>query len=340
MDRKIVGLQLNITKRNLVVLVSSILLVASLVAAVSVGANPLRETAFDKKAEEVSGEELTLTSVSPVINYQGRLLRDEQPVNGVENIIFRLYDAQYGGVRHWEEYAGAIDVENGLFTHPLGSVTSLPVGSFNRELWLETQVGSVILPRQRLMGAPYALSLVPGAMVTGAKTNAAVLTVENTATSGTAISAVSVSGAPAIKATNNSGGPVIAGYGLGGDSKFEVSNNGDITCDGDITYAGSLEGAFPSPAYDSGWVSINQDQHLYLYHWLGGNSDKYVVDLTFTDNADHGVNIHGLGGFRRYGEEKGSGAFWRILDNEKIVVKRKKQDDYADKIRVRIWVYK
>jgi len=334
MDRKIASLQRNTTKKNLVVLVSSILLIASLVTAVSVGANPLRDEGTGTTEKGISGEELTLTSVSPVINYQGRLLRDEQPVDGIETIIFRLYDAQYGGVRYWEENAGSVTVNNGLFSHALGSITALPIQSFDRELWLETQVGSVILPRQRLAGAAYALSLVPGAQITGAETSAAVLTVENTATSGTALSAVSDSNAPAIKATNNAGGPVIAGYGLGGDSKFEVSNNGDIT------YDGSLQGAFPRPAYDSGWVSINKDEHLYLYHWLGGNVDDYVVDLIFYDGGDHGINIHGLGAFRRFGEEKGSGAFWRILDTDKIVVKRKKQDTFADKVRVRIWVCK
>ena len=332
MDRKIASLQRSITKKNLVVLVSSILLIATLVTAVSVGANPLQDEGTGTTAEGTSSEELTLTSVSPVINYQGRLLRDEQPVDGIETIIFRLYDAQYGGVKYWEEVAGSVTVTNGLFAHALGSITTLPIQSFDRELWLETQVGTVILPRQRLAGAAYALSLVPGGKITGAETGAAVLTVENTATSGTALSAVSASNAPAIKATNNAGGPVIAGYGLGGDSKFEVSNNGDII------YDGALKGAFPRPAYDSGWVSINKDEHLYLYHWLGGNVDNYVVDLIFYDGGDHGINIHGLGGFRQFEEEKGSGAFWRILDSNKIVVKRKKQDTFADKIRVRIWV--
>jgi hypothetical protein len=249
-------------------------------------------------------------------------------------MVFRLYDAQYGGVRHWEEAAPAVSVSEGLFTHALGSNVPLPMASFDRELWLEVQVGSVFLPRQKLMGAAYAFSLVPGAKVTGARPSAAALTVENTASSGVAVSAVSDSGAPAIKATNNAGGPVIAGYGLSGTSKFEVSNNGDVK------YSGYLDGAFPRPAYDSGWVSINTDEHKYFYHYLGGNADNYFVDLTFKDTADHGINIHGLGGFRRYGEEKGSGAFWRILDNQKIVVKRKKQDDFADYVRVRIWVIK
>ena len=60
MDRKI-ALQNNITKKNLVVLVSSILLIATLVTAVSVGANPLRDVSTDATTEETSSEELTLT---------------------------------------------------------------------------------------------------------------------------------------------------------------------------------------------------------------------------------------------------------------------------------------
>jgi len=330
MDKNTITLPLRITKKGALILVCSILTIASLVASTTVGANTLQDTASDQSVGEVSSEDLTLAQVSPVISYQGRLLRDEAPVDGVEIMTFELYDDQYGGVRCWNEPGVAVNVTNGLFTHALGSIVPLPGQIFDRQLWLQIIVGSVYLPRQKLMAAPYAFSLVPGAQVAGAQSTS-VLTVENTATSGTAISAVSSGSGPALKATNNAGGPAIAAYGLGGASKFEVSNNGDIT------YQGKLVGDFPAPAYDSGWRDINRDEHLYFYHWLGGDENNYLVDLIFYDKADHGINIHGLGAFRRFQEEKGSGAFWRILDNQKIVVKRKKDDDFADQVRVRIW---
>ena len=334
MDKNSITLRLRITKKGALLLVFSILTIASLVAGATVGANPVQDSTPDSNTDEVAADDLTLARVSPVMNYQGRLSRDDAPVDGVEIMTFELWDDQYGGVRAWNEPGVSVNVVNGLFTHALGSIQPLPSQIFDRQLWLQIIVGSVYLPRQKLMAAPYAFSLVPGAQVEGAESTA-VLTVENTATSGTAISAISSGNSAALTATNNAGGPAIAAYGLGGSAKFEVSNNGDIK------YQGKLEGAFPAPAYDSGWKDINVDQHLYLYHNLGGDADDYLVDLTFNDdNGDHGVNIHGLGAFRRYQEEKGSGAFWRILDEQKIVVKRKKDDDFADQVRVRIWVTK
>jgi hypothetical protein len=60
-----------------------------------------------------------------------------------------------------------IQVVNGLFSTALGDTTPLVMSDFDGELWLEITVGSGVLPRQKLMGSPYALSLAPGTGIQG-----------------------------------------------------------------------------------------------------------------------------------------------------------------------------
>ena len=67
----------------------------------------------------------------------------------------------------WTEGPKSITVINGLFTTMLGDTVSLPVSSFPYGVTLEVQVGGQILPRQTLGGAPYAMSLAPGAGIYG-----------------------------------------------------------------------------------------------------------------------------------------------------------------------------
>ena len=42
------------------------------------------------------------------------------------------------------------------------------------------------------------------------------------------------------------------------------------------------------PAYDSGWVSVDQGGRADLEHDLGGNVDNYIVDLQFQGTG--GIN--------------------------------------------------
>jgi len=89
-------------------------------------------------------------------------------------------------------------------------------------------------------------------------------------------------------------------------------------------------GAFPSPAYDSGWVPITAGVSLTLTHSLGGNIDNYFVDMTM--NGDIGVNIQGFGNC--------SEIYWHGLTTGVINI-TKFSDSFcdADEVRVRIWVY-
>ncbi|HDN79540.1 MAG TPA: hypothetical protein ENG33_03610, partial [Chloroflexi bacterium] len=119
--------------------------------------------------EEVGaqGDVSAAAYISPVMSYQGRLVENGNPVNGTKSMTFRLYDAETGGTKIWEEGPKDVDVSDGLFHVTLGDTTSLDVNDLDQELWLEIEVDGTTLPRQRLMGAPYAFSLVPGADIRG-----------------------------------------------------------------------------------------------------------------------------------------------------------------------------
>jgi hypothetical protein len=94
-------------------------------------------------------------------------------------MTFSLWDAQAGGSRVWWEGPKSVPVYDGLFNVVLGDTTALSVNQFDQELWLEIDVKGVTLPRQKLMGAPYAFSLAPGAQVSGSIAGDYVLEVRN-----------------------------------------------------------------------------------------------------------------------------------------------------------------
>jgi hypothetical protein len=148
--------------------------------------------------------------IFPLLSYQGRLVEAGAPVTGSRTMTFRLWTAPSGGGMVWDEGPETVAVTNGLFTVTLGDTTVLPVSWFAYELWLEVQVGATTLPRQKLMGAPYAMSLAPGAQAFGSKSSgdAAIVTVENAGT-GAALMTRSGDGR-AVDAESGSGSALYA----------------------------------------------------------------------------------------------------------------------------------
>ena len=136
-----------------------------------------------------------------------------------------------------------------------------------------------------------------------------------------------------------SGGNVGIGTTSPGE-KLEVNGNLKVTG----AYKGNIgpnNGApFPRPAYDSGWLSINQGQTLTLTHNIGGSVDNYVVDLQFKHSS---LGIHQMYyGFSYYwngSTNMSYGACWQDLNTTSIKVYRRINEGAAEQIRVRIWVY-
>lgn len=116
-----------------------------------------------------------------------------------------------------------------------------------------------------------------------------------------------------------------------------------------IALAGTLTWAQPQPpasaplaptatSWSSGWVDIAPGQTITFTHNLGGDRDRYAVDLWFRDTRNRGLGIHrrGYGGMTV--EQKEIGAFWHHLTTTSISVTRLPDDPMVGQIRLRVWI--
>ncbi|MFA6030015.1 MAG: hypothetical protein WC969_09190 [Elusimicrobiota bacterium] len=101
------------------------------------------------------------------VEFQGRALDGQGvPRAGLAAIGLRLYDDPTGGALLWSETHPTVDVSSGFFRVVLGSWTALSIDLFSgTSVYLEVDVDpagaeppSTLLPRRRLLGAPYALA--------------------------------------------------------------------------------------------------------------------------------------------------------------------------------------
>jgi hypothetical protein len=112
--------------------------------------------------------------LTPQFSYQGRLTdASGNPLNGQYNFVYSLYNDSSTGDLVYTETESNVTVENGLFSSVIGPETiaaGLAPEDLAQPLWLEVQVGNgtiteTLTPRQKLYGAPYAMTLMPGAVV-------------------------------------------------------------------------------------------------------------------------------------------------------------------------------
>lgn len=93
-----------------------------------------------------------------LINYQGRFTdNDASPLEGVYAVTFRIYDVENGGAPLWQEAHSGLNIEGGIVSVMLGSITNLNL-SFDKPYFLEIKVGTEVMsPRQRIASVGYAL---------------------------------------------------------------------------------------------------------------------------------------------------------------------------------------
>ncbi len=98
-------------------------------------------------APALAGPDTTFT-------YQGRLLSNGEPVNGVVNARFFLYDAAAGGNLIAGPISGNVNVVDGLLAYDADFGADAFDGS---ERWIEVSIdGNTLSPRQQVRRAPYA----------------------------------------------------------------------------------------------------------------------------------------------------------------------------------------
>ena len=102
------------------------------------------------------------------INYQGRLIENNVPVDGTKTMVFSIYNRAEGGTLRWTSEDVSVEVHNGLFRYVLGEgvVEDNPVDDLSsipwtagETLYLEVKVEADILtPREAIYAYPYAIN--------------------------------------------------------------------------------------------------------------------------------------------------------------------------------------
>jgi len=99
--------------------------------------------------------------VPGLINYQGELMDNGgNPLNSTVSIVFKIYNLQTGGTTLWQETHNSVQVQQGVFSVLLGSVSPFPATLFDGDSrWLAIKVGSdsEMTPRSRIASVAYAI---------------------------------------------------------------------------------------------------------------------------------------------------------------------------------------
>jgi len=142
-------------------------------------------------------------------------------------------------------------------------------------------------------------------------------------------------------------------------SKLDVVGNAAVSGTTTVTdlvvtgqYRGTLGpnggGAFPKPAYDSGFFTTTPGETRVLDHNIGEHRNRYVVDMETWDSNDL-VNNWAMGGNTifsgLYIDGKPvhylQGVWWSNLTETQITVHRGSSDPSTRlQSRIRIWVYR
>ncbi len=100
------------------------------------------------------------------------------------------------------------------------------------------------------------------------------------------------------------------------------------------------------PSYDSHWSVINQNQSQTLFHRLHGDPDNYLLQMWQYDTTYNYINQRHYGGAdfgthppSGYSANDRAGAYWRSLSPNSVIIYRRPEDGFADRVRVRIWDY-
>ena len=160
-----------------------VLLIGLLIAlAGSVGLSLAQEPEPPEGGVQPQGEVSIAATVGSKFSYQGVLKEGGSPVTGSRNMTFRLYSDDACSTQVGSDIVeSGVPVTEGLFSVEVEVTHS----HFNgRGLWLEVEVGGTQIGCQEILPVPYALSLRPGAQVTGEQTNGNALYAYNTAATG------------------------------------------------------------------------------------------------------------------------------------------------------------
>ena len=99
-------------------------------------------------------------SITPLLNYQGKLQENDLAYNGTVNMEFKIHDSLTGGNELWSSGTVSVSVKDGIFNYILGMNNGavFEAINWNQNLYLEVTVnGENLSPRESITGVPYSL---------------------------------------------------------------------------------------------------------------------------------------------------------------------------------------
>ena len=117
----------------------------------------------DDPSQSVQDSQSDAQAQSPsLVNFRGQLLNSTgQPVTSTVSVDLRVFPSENGGAQLYLENIGNVEVINGQYAFQFGSNGSPDFTSVirqNSETWVEITLNGDVLPRQRFVSVPYALS--------------------------------------------------------------------------------------------------------------------------------------------------------------------------------------
>jgi hypothetical protein len=238
-------------------------------------------------------------------------------------------------------YGGHFVGGSGVYAESQSSVKGRVAGHFEGEVEI---TNDLTVDGDSELNGSVALT-GPQVNVSAARMDVDTLTYFNNAVGITAFGALGVAGRLEL---NESGKMEVDGEIEFSDSGHVtgpvVFDSGSVTFDDGASFDGTVRldaavlGSMPRPAFDSDWIDIGQGRKRTLTHDLGGNTDRFVVDLQCRAAAS-GVNNRGVGGDSRSATDN-LGAFWADLTSTSVSVTRQSDNTSCTSFRIRIWTYR
>ncbi|HKP53635.1 MAG TPA: hypothetical protein VJ183_13410 [Chloroflexia bacterium] len=219
-----------------------------------------------------------LVPVGSGFTYQGHLLDNGNPANGQYDFVFTLFDALSGGNQVGTVTLTSQTVSDGLYTATL----DFGAGTFQGEArWLQISVRRVgapsyttLSPRVALTATPYALSLQPGAVISGTTPYITLNVFNNTASDVPTIYASAIGGTAVYAFSSNR----IGVYAISPNSVGVYANGG---------YAAVQ--AISGGGYG---VSANSNSSVGVYSESQGSNGVFGVSRC-GDDANRCIGVHG-----------------------------------------------
>ncbi len=241
------------------------------------------------------------TDQSPLdFTVQGRLTDPSgNPITVATAVVFNLYSVPTGGTAELTQNATVTPDSNGLFTYlfvvdTTGSFYNVSLFDYKQYLGITVGSDAEMTPRFELTASPYAMSLAPGAQISGnfdysLNIDHGLLNLYNTNTTASFSSGLYASGNIGVwgDAHSNTGGSSFGG---------DFTNNNNDPGNGQYGVEAYASNGWGVTGSSAGGSSTQDSAGVVGVSVVAGDSTHHVAGGVFTDTNSNGAGAIGYGG--------------------------------------------